>query len=67
MFYAYKGTAPLGSEPLGGDGKLLMKDLTSEAGAVRRCRQVFKDASFKLYAYTNFYDNKTFREVSARG
>lgn len=66
MFYAYKGTAPLGSEPVGGDGKLLMKDLTTPAAAVRRCRQVFKDAAFKVYSYTNFYDNKTFHEIKVR-
>ena len=61
-FYAYRGTALLGNEPCGGDGKLLFK-LKTDIGALRRCFKAFGLEPFRLYAYGNFYDKTTFREV----
>jgi hypothetical protein len=61
-FYAYVGTKPLGQESVGTSGKTLF-ELKTIADAHRRAKSVFKSRSYRLYRYTNFYDDKTFREV----
>lgn len=61
-YYAYAGNYELGKEPLGTADKLLIWDLTAMWAILRRCRRVF-GMSFRLYSYTNFYDDKTFREI----
>ena len=60
-FYAYKGNYELGKEPLGTFDKMMF-ELKTTKGALRRCYQCFK-TDFRLYYYSNFYDNKTFKEV----
>jgi len=61
-FYAYKWDVPLGTEPLGTDGKLLF-ELKTVRGAMNRCKRYLKTSDFRLYTYTNFYDDKTFKQV----
>lgn len=62
-FYAYAGTAPLGQEPCGTGGRIMF-ELKTEAGARRRCRRVYGAQAFRLYVYSNFFNDSTFREVS---
>jgi hypothetical protein len=61
--YAYKGNKELGQEELGTFNKLMFSDLKSKWGILRRCRQAFKGNDFRVYSYSNFYDDKTFREI----
>ena len=58
-FYAYRGQAALGQEPLGTAGRLLF-ELKTVAGAVRRCQRLFGN-DFRLYSYSHFYRDETFR------
>lgn len=62
QFYAYKGKFKLNNEPLGSDNRMIIKDLKTASGAARRCKKSWGD-NFKLYSFTNFYDNNTFREI----
>ncbi len=59
-FYAYIPRAD-GTEPVGGDKKLLF-ELKTTQGAHRRARR-YLGPRYRLYRYTNFYDNKTFRQI----
>jgi len=59
-FYAYKPTKD-GREPLGSDRRILF-ELKTIAGAHRRARSVL-GSDYRLFRYTNFYDDKTFRRV----
>jgi len=59
-FYAYKPTKD-GKEPVGGDRKLLF-ELKTVRGAHNRARGAL-GSNYRLFRYTNFYDDKTFREV----
>lgn len=65
-FYAYAGTATLGSEKLGTDGRMLF-ELKTTPGAIRRTRRAFAGQPFTLYRFTNFYNNATFRLVHREG
>lgn len=61
-FYAYKGKAELGKEPLGTFDKMIIKGLKTVSGAKRRAVKRFgKD--YRIFRFTNFYGNKTFTEV----
>lgn len=62
-FYAYLGNAELGSEPLGSFGRMVIADLKTKQGALRRCNKYWKDRTFRIYSYTNFYDERTFKRV----
>lgn len=62
-FYAYKGKHALGNEPLGTDNKMIIKDLKSVRGAIKRCKSMWGQ-NFKLYSYTEFYNNHTFKEIA---
>ncbi len=59
-FYAYKPTKE-GKEPLGSMNCILF-ELKTIRGAKARAKRNFKD-NFKLFSYTNFYDDKTFKEI----
>jgi len=61
-FYAYLGSQELGKEPLGTFGKMLF-ELKTRQGAKNRCRRIWGDKEFRLYTYTNFYNDSTFKEV----
>ncbi len=62
QFYCYRGRAALGCEQLGTEGRAILRDLKTVSGAIRRARRFF-GPQFRLYSFTNFYDDCTFREV----
>ena len=62
-FYAYLGNAELGSEPLGSFGRMVIADLKTARGAIRRCNKYWAGKEFRVYSYTDFYDDNTFRRV----
>jgi len=64
-FYAYKGNEELGKESLGTEGRWIWKDLKTLRGAVKRMNAL-RYASFRIYTFWNFYDNKTFKLVYKR-
>ena len=43
---------------------ILLFELKTIKGAVRRCARIFKTNKFELFTYNNFYDNKTFSKLS---
>ncbi len=61
-YYAYKGQHELGKEPLGTEGRMLIVKTTDKA-AKKTAKKVL-GPDFRLYAYTNFYNDKTFREIT---
>lgn len=61
-FYAYHGHWQLGQEPLGSDRKLIFY-LKTIRGAKNRCKAAYNGEPYRLYTFTNFYDNSTFRLV----
>jgi len=66
-FYSYTTETPntpgLADEPLGSGGRFIDRDLKTVRGAVNRMKQTWPDKSFKVFSFTNFYDDKTFRLV----
>lgn len=62
-FYAYLGHAELGSEQLGTSGRMIIEDLKTRQGAIRRCKKYWAGKEFRIYSYTNFYDKRTFKRV----
>lgn len=49
-----------GYSPVGTEGRHLIHNLKTIAGAMRRARRYLGTEQYVLYSYTNFYDNKTF-------
>lgn len=64
-FYAYKGTYPLGKEPLGTFDKLMF-EYKSIKRAINHCRKCL-GSSFSLYSYYNFFNNDTFTLIRQEG
>lgn len=64
-FYGYEGNYPLGKEPLGTLGKILIERKTVN-GAIRFTKKCFGN-DFTLYSFTNLYDDKTFKKVYPKG
>lgn len=62
-FYAYLGNADLGSEELGSFGRMVIPDLKTARGAIRRCNKYWAGKEFRVYSYTDFYDKRTFKRV----
>ena len=66
-FYSYTTETPntpgLSDEPLGSGGRFIDRDLKTVRGAVNRMKKVSSGKSFKVFSFTNFYDDKTFRLV----
>ena len=60
-YYAYKGRATFGKEPVGSGGKLLFQ-LKTDAGAVRRAIK-YLGRECSVFKYTNFYYNGTFKQI----
>jgi hypothetical protein len=58
----YAGHPKTGDAPLGTEHQLLF-ELKTIAGAHKRARGVFKTRPYKLFIYSDFYDEKTFRRV----
>jgi hypothetical protein len=67
QFYSYTTETPntpgLSDEPVGSGGRSIDRDLKTVRGVVRRLERVWSGKSFKVFAFTNFYDDKTFRLV----
>jgi hypothetical protein len=63
QFYCYKGLHDLGSEPCGTEGRHIFHNLKTLRGAINRVNKWYKYGHFKIYSFTNFYDDKTFKLV----
>ena len=61
-FYAYKGTHDLGKEPLGSDNRMIWRGLKTPRSPKKTCRELWGD-NFRLFSFTNFYDDTTFQRV----
>ena len=61
-FYAYVPNKE-GKEPLGSENRLIIKDLKTIKGAINRCKKAFRNKPFKLFTFTNFFDDSTFNEI----
>ena len=62
-FYAYLGNEELGSERLGSFGRMVIHDLKTARGVIRRCNKCWSGKEFRVYRFANFYDESTFRRV----
>ncbi len=62
-FYAYLGDYEFGTEPLGTGNKMIIPDLKTARGAIRRCNKYWKGKVFRVYSFTDFYDDSTYRRV----
>jgi hypothetical protein len=60
-FYAYIPDKQ-NNEPLGTFNRALF-ELKTVKGAIKKCKNNFKTDNFRLFSYTNFYDDKTFRDI----
>ncbi len=67
QFYSYVTDEPhapgMLDEPVGTDGRFIDRDLKSVRGVVARIKKARPGKSFKVFSFTNFYDDKTFRLV----
>lgn len=61
-FYAYIPNER-GEEPIGSTNRLIIRNLKTVKGAIKTCKLDFKDKPFKLFTYTNFYKEETFKEI----
>jgi len=66
-FYSYTTETPNApgqtDEPVGSGGRAIDRDLKTVRGVVRRLERAWPGKSFKVFSFTNFYDDKTFRLV----
>ena len=67
QFYSYITDEPhapgMIDEPVGSDGRFIDRDLKTVRGVVNRIRTARPGKSFKVFSFTNVYDNNTFRLV----
>jgi len=67
QFYSYVTETPDApgqtDEPVGSSGRAIDRDLKTVRGVVRRLEKVWSGKSFKVFSFTNIYDDKTFRLV----
>ena len=63
QFYAYKGQYLLGAEPCGTEHKAIWRDLKTIRGAINRAKSAW-GSFYRIYSFTNFYDNSTFKLVA---
>ena len=67
QFYSYVTDTPFADgmtdDPIGTDRRTIDRDLKTVRGVVRRLQKAWPGKSFKVFAFTNFYDDKTFRLV----
>lgn len=61
-YYAYVPTKE-GLEPTGTDARLIINGLKTIKGVQNRCKVYFGNNNYKLFSYTNFYNEKTFKEI----
>lgn len=64
-FYAYNEDVPIGQESVGTSGKMIIRDLKTLRGVMKRCRTVGW-TTFRIYTFSNFYDDKTFTLLHRR-
>lgn len=62
-FYAYLGNAEFGEESLRYGRIMIIDDLKTVDGAIKRCRRYWGIEKFRVYSFTNFYDGSTFERV----
>ena len=62
-FYAYLGNAEFGEESLRHGRIMIIDDLKTVKGAIKRCRRYWGIEKFRIYSFTNFYDGNTFTRV----
>ena len=60
-FYAYVPTDE-GKEPMGTFNRILI-ELKTVNGAIRQAKRRLGTDKFRLFSYTNFYDEKTFKKL----
>lgn len=67
QFYSFVSENPyfegMIDEPLGTAGRSIDRDLKTLRGVVNRLKRAWPGKSFKVFRFTNFYDDKTFRLV----
>ena len=62
-FYAYLGNYEFGEESLGRGRVMIIDDLKTLEGVIKRCRRYWGIEKFRVYSFTNFYDESTFERV----
>ena len=69
-FYSYITETPnapgMTDAPIGSCGRTIDRDLRTVRGVVRRLEKAWPSKSFKVFTFTNFYDDSTFRLVHVR-
>ena len=70
QFYSYTTETPDApgqtDAPIGSSGRSIDRDLKTVRGVVRRLERAWPGKSFKVFSFTNFYDDNTFRLVHVR-
>jgi hypothetical protein len=70
QFYSYLTTTPdalgMTDEGVGSSCRFIDRDLKTVRGVVNRIQRRYPDKSFKVFSFTNFYDDQTFRLVHVR-
>ena len=65
QFYSFVSENPyvegMIDEPVGTGGRSIDRDLRTLRGVVNRLKKAWPGKSFKVFTFTNFYDQKTFR------
>ena len=65
QFYSYTTENPyvegMADEPVGSGGRSIDRDLKTLRGVVNRLKKAWPGKSFKVFTFTNIYDQKTFR------
>jgi len=59
-YYVYNQIVPLGQESCGTSGKMIIRDLKTLKGVIRRANSVYSKTGFMVYTFTNFYSDSTF-------
>ncbi len=62
-FYAYLGNEEFGEESLRSGRIMIIDDLKTARGAISRCNKYWKGKVFRVYSFTDFYDESTYRRV----
>lgn len=68
QFYSYTTETPGApgqtDEPVGSGGRSIDRDLRTVRGVVRRLEKAWPGKSFKVFTFSNFHDDRTFRLVA---
>jgi hypothetical protein len=67
QFYSYVTTDPkvpgMADDPLASAPRAVDRDLKTLKGVVRRLKRAWPGRCFKVFSFTNIYDNSTFKLV----